>query len=163
MATGNVRGLELDWTLDTLRIHFLAILEERDATKVEVEKRTSERFAALKEHFEALRGADKEAVVAALAAAEKAVSAALTSADKAVAVSEVAAKEWRAASNEWRGAMDDRDRKAQAALEKYAQKEVVEQRLAALERWQAKLLGAGAALALLAGVIGGIVARIIAS
>jgi CHAT domain-containing protein len=80
----------------------------------------------LKELVYMLRDADQKAVAAALAAAEKAVAAALAAAEKANEISAQAAKEWRIASNEWRGAMDDRDRSAAAALEKYAQKDSME-------------------------------------
>jgi hypothetical protein len=54
---------------------------------------------ALKEHFEALRVDDQRAVEAALSAAKEAVTAA-----------EVNAERWRNSSNEWRGAMSDRER-----------------------------------------------------
>jgi hypothetical protein len=55
---------------------------------------------ALKQHFEALRVADAAAIAAALAAAEKAVN-----------VAEVNAERWRNSANEWRAAMDDRERR----------------------------------------------------
>ena len=50
------------------------------------------------------------AVTAALAAADKAVQAALISAEKAVLKKEEEVERWRAASNEWRGALSDRER-----------------------------------------------------
>jgi len=56
-------------------------------------------FDTLKQHFDALREADKEAVKAALAAAEKAVEKADDNGEK-----------WRENANEWRGAMNDRER-----------------------------------------------------
>jgi hypothetical protein len=62
----------------------------------------------LKAHFDALRVADTQAVQAALAAAEK-----------AVIVAEVNAKQWRDSANEWRMAMDDRERR-------FAQKDQVD-------------------------------------
>jgi hypothetical protein len=57
-------------------------------------------IAALKEHFEALRAADAAAISAALMAAEKAVN-----------VAEINAERWRNSANEWRAAMDDRERR----------------------------------------------------
>jgi hypothetical protein len=75
----------------------------------------------LREYFQALREADdrrylelrdaqEKAVVAALAAQEKAVNAALAAAEKAVAVAETNAEKWRMNANEWRAAMNDRER-----------------------------------------------------
>lgn len=52
-----------------------------------------------------------KAVAAALVAQEKAVSAALAAAEKAVYVAEQNADKWRNNANEWRGAMDDREKK----------------------------------------------------
>ena len=52
----------------------------------------------------------EKAVREALSAQEKAVSAALAAAEKAVAVAETNAEKWRANANEWRKAMDDRER-----------------------------------------------------
>jgi hypothetical protein len=57
-------------------------------------------ISALKEHFEALRAADAAAISAALMAAEKAVN-----------VAEINAERWRNSANEWRAAMDDRERR----------------------------------------------------
>lgn len=43
-------------------------------------------------------------------AKERAISAALAAAEKAVSVAEANAEKWRSNSNEWRAAMDDRER-----------------------------------------------------
>lgn len=64
-------------------------------------------FSTLKEHFDALRQADKEAVSTALAAAEKAVTAALTASEKAILKAEAAANDRFAAGNEIKGAMEN--------------------------------------------------------
>jgi hypothetical protein len=80
------------WTVDTLSAHFQSLLNQYD-------RRYTERFDA-----------QEKAVLAALASAEKAVAAALASAERASGVLEVQSKEWRAAANEWRGAMADRER-----------------------------------------------------
>lgn len=55
--------------------------------------------STLKEHLDELRQADQRAVNAALAAAKE-----------AVAIAETNAERWRASANEWRGAMNDRER-----------------------------------------------------
>ncbi len=64
-------------------------------------------LATLKEHFDALRAADREAVATALAAAEKAVAAAMAASEKAILKAENAADKRAEASNEIRGAMVD--------------------------------------------------------
>ena len=52
-----------------------------------------------------------KAVAAALTAAQKAVDAALAAQDAAVTKAEKQAELWRASANEWRSAMDDREKK----------------------------------------------------
>lgn len=69
----------------------------------------------LKEHFYALRADDKAALQAALVSSEKAIS-----------VAEQSNQLWRTQQNEWRGALNDRERAEAAALEKYAQRDSVE-------------------------------------
>lgn len=59
----------------------------------------SENNISLREHIEALREADKVAISAALAAAKE-----------AVLKKEEEVERWRANANEWRGAMNDRER-----------------------------------------------------
>ena len=80
-----------DWPPDLLYIHLSSKIED------------------LKSHMGDLRTADNIALAAALNAAEKAVAAALASQEKATEKYEREIKEWRAASNEWRGALSDRD------------------------------------------------------
>jgi hypothetical protein len=63
----------------------------------------------LKEHFDDLRTADQLAIAAALASAEKAVGVAETNAEK-----------WRDSANEWRSAMNDRERQFLTRKEFYA-------------------------------------------
>lgn len=70
----------------------------------------------LKEYVDALRADDKAALAAALAASETAIQ-----------IGEVNNQRWREASNEWRGALDDRERASAAALEKFATRESVDQ------------------------------------
>src|SRR5687768_8375127 len=64
----------------------------------------------LKQYVERRFEEQEKAVHAALAAAEKAVQAALVSAKEAVDKAEKNVETWREASNEWRGAMNDRER-----------------------------------------------------
>ena len=84
---------------------------------------------AVKEHFEALRVDDKEAVATALAAQEKAVAAALVAAEKAVLKAENAAEKRFEASNEIRGAMMD----AQKNFPNLAQFEALKEQVTRLE------------------------------
>lgn len=69
----------------------------------------------LKAHFDDLREADQRALAAALASAEK-----------ATLKTEQADVKYRESQNEWRGALQDRERAEAAQLERYAQKESVE-------------------------------------
>lgn len=80
-----------DWPPDLLYIHLSSKIED------------------LKSHMGDLRTADNIALAAALNAAEKAVSAALNAQEKATEKYEREIREWRQASNEWRGALQDRD------------------------------------------------------
>jgi hypothetical protein len=83
-------------------------------------------LVTLKEHFDALRAADREAVSTALAAAEKAVAAAMAASEKAILKAETAADKRAEASNEIRGAMVD-------AQKNFADKAETERRLKNLE------------------------------
>lgn len=81
------------WTTDTLHSHLLRVLQEMD-------RRNEQRFQ------EQEKATDK-----ALNAAEKATDAALAAAKEAAALLAVDTEKWQAASNEWRGAMTDRESK----------------------------------------------------
>jgi hypothetical protein len=70
------------WTPDVLKMYFERVIED-------LEEATNQRFLAQ----------------------EKAVEAALASAEKATDKYEREVERWRAASNEWRQAMDDRENK----------------------------------------------------
>ncbi len=80
------------WTFQSLREYLLRVVSD------------------LAERQSQLAVAQERAVQAALIAQEKAVQAALAAADKAVLKAEEGAQLWRQQSNEWRGAMDDRER-----------------------------------------------------
>jgi hypothetical protein len=107
-------------------------------------------FTTLKQHFEALREADKEAVATALAAAEKAVTAALTASEKAILKAENAADKRAEASNEIRGAMVD-------AQKNFADRAETDRRLKALEDARIaaanKSIGASQLWAAAAGIV----------
>ncbi len=85
-ANGNI------WTLHSLREYLLRVVADL-AAKVQ-------QFGEQQD----------KAVQAALVAQEKAVQAALAAADKAVSKAELQADNWRQSANEWRGAMNDRER-----------------------------------------------------
>jgi nitrogen regulatory protein PII-like uncharacterized protein len=107
-------------------------------------------FSTLKEHFDALRQADKEAVGTALAAAEKAVTAALTASEKAILKAENASDKRLENLNELRGVVTDQQRN-------FANKEQTELRLKFLEDAAAKASGKSAGTALIiAYAIGGV-------
>ncbi len=76
--------------------------------------------------------ASKQAVKDALVAQEKAVNAALAAADKAVTAAEVNAEKWRGQANEWRGAMNDRERDLMPRLEAQQRFTSIEEKIDAL-------------------------------
>jgi len=114
------------WTLDSLADHLLAVVTRLLA---EMDKRYSERFASQKE----------------------AIQAALINAKEAVTKAEVAIEKRFDNTNEWRAAMQDRDRNQMPRVE-------IEQRLDALSnsiKW-----AVGIMVTLLLGLAGTIVAFI---
>lgn len=82
----------------------LSLLGEKD-------RATDKAFAAQEKAVDAAFAAQEKAVQAALVAQEKAVQAALLSATTATNKAEINYTEWRQSANEWRAAMDDRERK----------------------------------------------------
>jgi len=91
------------WTVDTLKDHLIALISE-------TEKRLKEADRAADLRNDQRFDAQQEAVKDALTAQKEATAAALASSEKAVMVAEVNAEKWRASANEWRGAMNDRER-----------------------------------------------------
>ena len=91
------------WTTDTLKEYF-------DARLLETEKRLQSADQAADVRNEQRFTAQQQAIKDALTSQKEAVAAALVAAEKAVLVAETNAEKWRAASNEWRGAMNDRER-----------------------------------------------------
>jgi VIT1/CCC1 family predicted Fe2+/Mn2+ transporter len=68
------------------------------------------RLAEMEKRYEQRFLAQEQAVKSALASAEKAVDAALQSAETAKEVARINDDKWMANANEWRKAMDDRER-----------------------------------------------------
>lgn len=91
---------------DTIPIKdfILSLLGEKD-------RATDKAFSAQEKAVDAAFAAQEKAVGAALVAQEKAVQAALTAATTATNKAEINYTEWRQSANEWRAAMDDRERK----------------------------------------------------
>lgn len=91
------------WQVDTLKEHLVSLIQETEkrlsAVDVAAELRNEQRFTA-----------QQQAIKDALISQKEAVAAALVAAEKAVLVAENNAEKWRAAANEWRGAMNDRER-----------------------------------------------------
>lgn len=91
------------WTTDTLKDHLSALIgvtETRlEAADQAAELRNEQRFIA-----------QQQAIKDALISQKEAVAAALVAAEKAVLVAETNSEKWRDNSNEWRGAMNDRER-----------------------------------------------------
>lgn len=115
-----------EWPPDVLYIHLLAKIEDLkahmgdlrtsdllalQAAFLSAEKAVDTALVASEKQYAAALTAQEKAVSAALASAEKAVSAALAAQEKATDKYEREVKEWRAASNEWRDAMNDREAK----------------------------------------------------
>lgn len=102
----NVSG----WTTDTLRDHLTSLLREMEvrlvSADVAADVRNEQRFIA-----------QQQAIKDALTSQKEAVAAALVAAEKAVLVAETNAEKWRAAANEWRGAMNDRERNLMTRVE----------------------------------------------
>jgi len=91
------------WTVDTLKDHLqslIAVTETRlEAADQAAELRNEQRFIA-----------QQQAIKDALISQKEAVAAALVAAEKAVLVAETNSEKWRMNANEWRGAMNDRER-----------------------------------------------------
>ncbi len=87
--------------------------------------------------------ASKQAVKDALAAQEKAVNAALQASDKAVAAAEINAEKWRLNANEWRGAMNDRERNLMPIVQAEQRFTSLEEKIASVTAWQQAAQGSG--------------------
>lgn len=107
---GETEKFESAWTTDTLRVHLLALIE---ATRVALEAKDEAADIRNEQRFIAQQNAIKDALIA----QKEAVAAALVAAEKAVLVAETNAEKWRAAANEWRGAMNDRERNLMPRME----------------------------------------------
>jgi hypothetical protein len=105
------------WTTDTLLAYIKALLDERDLRFTQALE-AHERYCAASEQVtretflskDALAAARELAITQKFESQEKAVTSAMLAADKATVVAEHTAEKWRLSANEWRGAMDDRER-----------------------------------------------------
>lgn len=88
----------MEWSPDLLK----ALIDERDV-------RYQQRFDAAQQALTTALTAQERAVQAAMAAQEKYAAAALAAAQLAIDKAESNTKDWKASSNEWRGAMTDRE------------------------------------------------------
>jgi len=109
-VSGETARQESGWSVDTLKDHLTALMEESEkrltASDNAAELRNEQRFTA-----------QQQAIKDALISQKEAVAAALVAAEKAVLVAENNAEKWRASANEWRGAMNDRERNLMPRLE----------------------------------------------
>jgi hypothetical protein len=139
------------WTVDTLAEHIVALLQEH-------EKRFEQRFAERDHRYEQR-----------FVAQEKATSQALTATVEASKVLETTAKEWRESSNEWRGAMTDRERnylpRSEAAVLEKQNAERIEGIVGRLEKIEDRVtgreergVGGRAAWGYVVGIIGALIA-----
>jgi hypothetical protein len=78
--------------------------------------------------------AQNKAVETAIIAQEKAVTAALAASEKAVDKAEANSEKWRENANEWRGAMNDRDRELPSRKEVESNLKAIGDRLISLEQ-----------------------------
>lgn len=103
-----------EWSSDHLYIHLSGKIEDLKASLGDLRsadaKAIDAALAAQEKAVATALVAAEKAVITALASAEKAVSAALAAQEKATDKYEREVERWRANSNEWRSAMDDRER-----------------------------------------------------
>lgn len=103
------------WSPDHLYLHLSGKIEDLKASLGDLRSADAKAIdAALMAQQQAVAAAlvaAEKAVTTALASAEKAVSAALAAQEKATDKYEREVERWRANSNEWRDAMDDRERR----------------------------------------------------
>lgn len=114
------------WTLDTLCAHITSIIHRVEAHFEAVIEGNDKRYG---ERFDA----QEKATVAALAAAEKATTKAEDAASKRAEV-----------QNEWRGAMNDRERNLMPRLEQEGINKSLAERLSLLENGRFMQVGQGA-------------------
>lgn len=124
------------WTSDILKVYFERVVEDS-------ERFTEQRFMD-----------QEKAVAAALAAQEKAVAAALAAAALAVDKAEENAEKWRDAANEWRGAMDDRERDFMRSDQASVEFSNMRTTISELKELRGKGMGLNAAWGYLIGAVG---------
>lgn len=101
--SGETKAQISGWSVDTLKEYADRRIDQSERLLTEAdsasELRNEQRFTA-----------QQQAIKDALISQKEAVASALVAAEKAVLVAENNAEKWRAAANEWRGAMNDRER-----------------------------------------------------
>jgi small-conductance mechanosensitive channel len=116
--------------MNTPQSHISALRVEIDALKhhaMEVDKRHTEALQAADRRWHTLFDERNLRLSERFAAQEAAVHAAFASAEKAVEREHTNSESWRKSANEWRGAMDDREKS-------YAMKEQVDATLASIHK-----------------------------
>jgi hypothetical protein len=101
----------------------------------------------LRDYVDTMFAEKEKALQAALLAQEKAVAAALESSDKAITKAEANAEKWRENANEWRGAMDDRDKNLPSRREVETAMSALATRLKLLEDAGLRMAGQETAVA----------------
>ncbi len=104
------------WTFHSLREYLLRVVQDLSTAQSR------------------LAEAQDKAVQAALVAQEKAVQAALAASDKAISKAEDQAERWRQSANEWRGAMNDRERAFVSRVEYDQGMSNINEKIARLDR-----------------------------
>ena len=138
-----------EWNSTQLRAHYDRVIADQKDFFLRMIEDQQTRWYQLAE-------AQDKAIQAALVAQEKAVQAALTAADKAVAKAEAGAREWQISANEWRGAMNDRERTFIPRTEHEQAIRTLKESLAQQEAWIHRAEGRGTGMDALWGyAVGG--------
>lgn len=140
--SGETRAQVSGWTVDTLLVHVQQQLADRGALHAQQVKALEASAIAAATYFTALLDAAKEATK----------------------IAEANATLWRAAANEWRTAMDNKDRLLITRLESDKQFTSLDSRLKMIEEhgvsMQAERRGSGVVWGYIVGASGGIAAII---
>lgn len=129
-----------------LREHFDRLLAEQRNTN-------DAKLDGIKDSIASL----KEVIQASMLAQKEAVQAQQISNDKAVAASEVNAEKWRLNANEWRGAMNDRERNLMPRSETERLFEALSAQITEVKTWASEGYGKNQMLGYVVGAAGVIV------
>lgn len=108
-----------EWSISTIKQHYDSILSDMQASN-------DRRFAASEKAVDVALLAAEKAVTTAFASQKEAVAQALVNQKEAVGVAERNAEKWRDNANEWRSAMNDREKNFMQRAEFLAYKESTE-------------------------------------